>query len=386
MIDKKLKNKSECNGCHACFCVCPVKCITMEPDTEGFLYPAVNYDLCTQCSQCIEVCPTINIKRIKNEPQAYACINKDEIIREESSSGGMFTLFAQDVISKQGIVFGACFDPDFNVVHSSCNICEDLSRFRGSKYVQSDIGDSFKKAEEYLKGGRPVFFTGTPCQIEGLLSYLGQDYENLITADIICHGVPSPTVWKKYIEFRERISGSKTQSIKFRDKSISWRSFSMLFTFINKNFYKNKLSSDPYLKAFLKNICLRPSCHNCKFKSINRKSDITLADFWGIQKFMPEIDDNKGVSLIFANSTKGKEALNKISKNIIIKNVDINQTVRYNSAAVTSVYINKNRDIFFREISSDNFERVVNKYCRDKLSVRLKRILKKILTKLKITS
>jgi len=195
MIDKKIKNKKACMGCHACMCICPKNSISMEPDQEGFLYPVVDYTLCINCNRCIEVCPIINEAAIESDQIAYACINNDDLIRLESSSGG-------------GVVFGASFNSNFELNHDFVKTREEVSKLRGSKYLQSKIGDSYSQVEDFLNEGRKVLFVGTPCQIAGLKSYLGKIYDNLFTIDIICHGVPSPDVWRKYVEFRETEAGS----------------------------------------------------------------------------------------------------------------------------------------------------------------------------------
>ena len=384
MINLEIKNKKDCTGCHACSTICLQNCISMDIDNEGFWYPKVNYDKCVNCGSCIEVCPIINKKTVTNKPLAYACINKDETIRLESSSGGIFTLVAEQVIGNGGIVFGVGFDQDFKVVHSYVEDKDELGKFRGSKYVQSKIGDTYKQAKDFLEQGREVLFTGTPCQISGLKSYLGRDYENLFCMDNICHGVPSLKVWKKYVSYREDVACSKTRRIAFRRKDEGWKRFSVSFIFQNNTEYRKTLRDDLFMKAFLKNVCLRPSCYNCQFKTLHRESDITLADFWGIQRILPDMDDDKGTSLIFVNSTKGQAMFEKINDKILFKEVDINQAVLYNSAAIKSVEKNPNRKRFFDELDNEVFDKLVNKYCRDKVFDKLKRKMKSIIRKFKL--
>lgn len=383
MIDLRNKNKKDCTGCHACYSICPQSCIFMETDNEGFWYPKVNYDKCINCGSCIEVCPIINKKTVTNKPLAYACINKDETIRLESSSGGIFTLVAEQVIGNGGVVFGVGFDEDFKVVHSYVKNKEWLGEFRGSKYVQSKIGDTYKQAKDFLKQGREVLFTGTPCQISGLKSYLGRDYDNLFCMDNICHGVPSPKVWEKYVSYREHVASSKTRRIAFRHKDKGWTRYSVLFSFHNNTEYLRTRRHDLFMKAFLKDICLRPSCYSCQFKTLHRESDITLADFWGIQRILPDMDDDKGTSLIFVNSAKGQAMFQKIKDKMVYKEVDINQAALYNSAAIKSVEYNPKRESFFKELEKLPFDKLVNKYCTDKISVRIKRKIKFILYKVK---
>lgn len=368
-----INSKKECMGCYACSNICPKKCISMERDNEGFSYPNVNFDICIKCGKCIKVCPIINKTIISNEPIAYACINKDETIRMKSSSGGIFTLVAEQILDNGGVVFGACFDEDFGVEHSYIETKDELHKFRGSKYVQSEIGCIYSQVKDFLKQKRKVLFTGTPCQIEGLKSYLGQVYENLLCIDIVCHGVPSPIVWQKYISHREECSGSQVRKIDFRQKSEGWKRYSVSFLFNDNTEYLQTFDNDLYMKAFLRDICLRPSCYSCEFKTLNRQSDITLADFWGIEFIIPEMDDDKGTSLIFVNSSKGQAILEKISDKIIYKEVDIHQAVTYNPAVIKSANYNRKRYNFFKDLDKLPFDSLVIKYCIDDIFLRVKR-------------
>ena len=290
----------------------------------------------------------------------------------------MFTLIAEQVIENGGVVFGAGFNDDFTLKHSFIEVKEELFKFRGSKYIQSRIGNSYSQVKNFLKLGRRVLFTGTPCQIGGLKSYLGQSYDNLICVDIICHGVPSPKVWKKYVQFREERANSKPKRIAFRQKNEGWKRFSISFLFKNNKEYNETLDKDLYMQAFLKDVCLRPSCYACEFKSLHRQSDITLADFWGIQNILPEMDDDKGTSLVFVNSDKGQLMLDKLIDKIICKEVNINQAVKYNSAAIKSANYNIGREAFFNDINKLSFDVLVNKYCSEKINARIKNKIKSI--------
>ena len=348
----------------------------MHADEEGFWYPKVDYDKCIECSLCIKVCPIINKVTVKNEPSAYACINNNEAIRLESSSGGLFTLIAEQIIDDGGAVFGASFNENLEVEHSYVELKQDLEKLRGSKYVQSRIGKTYEQAKHLLKSGRKVLFTGTPCQIDGLKSYLGKSYDNLLCVDIVCHGVPSPEVWRKYVDYRQERAGSAVQRISFRRKDDGWKRFSVLFLFKNNTEYLKTLDKDLYMKAFLKDVCLRPSCYACEFKTIHRQSDITLADFWGVQNMLPDMDDDKGTSLIFVNSKAGQAMIEKIADKMQFKEVDINEAIKYNPAAIKSAASNSNREKFFKEIHTLAFDKLVKKYCTDKLSVRIIRRIK----------
>ena len=388
MIDRKINNKKDCMGCHACASICPKSCISMESDKEGFLYPNVDYNLCIRCKQCINVCPIINKEEVMNDPVAYSCINNDETIRLDSSSGGIFTLVAERVIARDGAVFGATFNDQFEVEHVFVETKEDLGQLRGSKYVQSKIGNSYKKAKEFLDSGRELLFTGTPCQIAGLKSYLDKLYTNLSTMDIVCHGVPSPDVWHKYVEFRETEAGSLAQRIAFRRKDEGWKRYSVSFLFKNNTEYRQNLRNDLFMSAFLKDVCLRPACYDCKYKGLNRQSDLTLADFWGVQNILPEMDDDKGTSLIFVNSEMGQRLFNEVKDKMLYQEVDINEAVKYNSAAIKSVKYNPKRDGFMAEKESLPFDKLVAKYCNEPLQRRIRNKvrsgIKKILVKTKL--
>lgn len=371
-------NKKNCTGCHACFNICPQKCIAMESDKEGFWYPIMDTDKCIDCGLCEKVCPILNKEEIRNEPYAYACINKDEEIRMESSSGGIFTLIAEQVIDNGGVVFGAAFNKELDVVHSFVERNHELSRFRGSKYVQSRIEDTYKITENYLKEGRQVLFSGTPCQIGGLKSYLRKDYNNLLTIDNVCHGVPSPRVWRKYLKYHSELDCSSVEKVNFRFKNPGWKQYSLKLTYDNSNTRQIRRNNDLYMKAFLKDICLRPSCYTCEFKTLHRQSDITLADFWGIQNVSPEMDDDKGTSLIFINSTKGQSMLEQIKGSTLYNEVDINKAVAYNTAAIKSAKYNPRRDSFFAELDKKSFNQLIKEYCSDRIIVRVERKLKTI--------
>ena len=379
-----ITDKQGCCGCHACYNSCPQKCISMHSDVEGFWYPVVDLESCTDCAICEMVCPVSCKETVDNHPLAYACKNKDDEIRNQSSSGGVFTVIAESVIANHGVVFGAGFDGEFNVVHSWTDSIDGLSNFRGSKYVQSCIGETYKQTRGFLKQGRRVLFSGTPCQIAGLRSYLGKDYDALICLDIICHGVPSPLVWKQY---RSMLANNQVlKAISFRDKTFGWKRFSLRFTYNNDNEYLKDLISDGFMQGFLQNVFLRPSCYHCSFKTINRHSDITLADFWGIEKVLPRFDDDKGTSLILVNSSKGKAMLLSVAVKMDYERVDMDQALFYNSAATKSVDYNPKRARFFRELlGSANISQVIVKYTEVSLLSKLYVKVRTLLTRIKKT-
>lgn len=369
-----IQDKSKCCGCHGCYNICPKNAIEMVKDEKGFLYPKINKEKCINCGLCDKVCPIFNKTEIKNQPQTFAAYNKDEKTRKESSSGGVFTLLAEKIVEKNGVVFGAKFDEDFNVVHSYVEKKEELEVFRGSKYVQSKIGETYKETEEFLKDNRPVLFTGTPCQIEGLKTFLKKDYENLYTQDLICHGVPSPKVWRKYLEFREKQDASRPGRINFRQKDDGWNLYALLLQYSN-NAYKINHRDDLFMQTFLQNVCLRDSCYACSFKSKHRKSDITLADFWGINQVLPEMNDNKGTSLVIVNSEKGQKLFEEVQDSLEVKEVDFEAAIQFNPSMTESANLHKNRDKLFENLDKLEFDELVKK-CIPKRSL-LRRFLSK---------
>ncbi|MBQ8837136.1 MAG: Coenzyme F420 hydrogenase/dehydrogenase, beta subunit C-terminal domain [Clostridia bacterium] len=361
----------------------------MTSDTEGFLYPQIYKEKCVDCGVCEKACQSTNPLISTNEFEAYACVNNDENVLSQSSSGGVFTLLAVQILKLRGVVFGAAFDDSFVVRHICVENVDDLQKLRGSKYVQSDIGTAYRDAEKFLKEDRYVLFTGTPCQIDGLLHYLKKPYERLYTQDVICHGTPSPLVWDKYVSYREKKASSKVSRVSFRHKKLGWKDYSVLFDFANGTCYEQNHTKDIFFQGFLANLFLRPSCHNCFFKSINRNSDITLADFWGVEKTLPEMFDERGVSLVLVNSRKGRELLELIKEQIRYQPVDSQIALRHNPSVYRSAKPSKNRHEFFSRISGDSsIDTLIEKYTKvsllDKLVLKFKIFVLKMLKRLRI--
>lgn len=386
MIDLQIKDKKDCMGCYACSNICPKNCIYMISDNEGFWYPQVEYNECIKCGLCINACPIINKVEVQeNNVQAYACINKEESIRLKSSSGGLFTVFAEWVIDNGGVVFGAGFDEDFTVSHSCVDTKGELEKFRGSKYVQSKIGDTYKQAKDFLKQGRKVLFTGTPCQIAGLKRYLVKNYDNLLCQDIICQGVPSPMVWKNYLNDRIKGQGEgyQVKKVSFREKDEGWKQYQMKIIFESDEIYQKNKNKDEYLKIFMKFLSIRPSCFECKFKGKYRESDITLADFWGIENVEPSMNDNKGTSLVLINTRKGQKLMNEIKGKMIYKNVAFLDSIKSNPMYSKSIQFSDMRNKFFEELQNSDFSFIVKKYLKDSIFITLinkaKRICKRLI-------
>lgn len=363
MID--ITKKSDCCGCYGCVNVCPKQCIDMNIDNEGFWYPKVNKDLCIDCNLCEKVCPVIqNVDKKEFDTVAYACKNKNEKIRLSSSSGGVFTNICEYVINNGGVVFGAAFNKNFAVEHMEANTIEECEKFRGSKYVQSKIGETYKNAKKYLDERRLVLFSGTPCQIKGLNLFLRRKYDNLIALDIVCHGVPSPLVFDIYKTNLKKEYNSDIENITFRDKSNGWANYRYKINFKNGKKQDKVHREDVYSNGFLSDLYLRPSCYECKAKNFISGSDVTLADYWGIQDKHPEFDDDKGVSLVLVHSKKGQEILNHISSNIDRIKTDLAYSISCNPSAVKPVIYNKNREKFFNELNKTNLNELIEKYTK----------------------
>lgn len=357
----EISKKSRCSGCHACYNACPKNAIYMQVDENGFKIPIVNKAKCVNCGMCDKACPIINKNTIDNEPKVYVCYNRNENIRYKSSSGGIFTLIATEILQRKGVVFGATFNKDFSVSHMYIEDIKELDMLRRSKYVQSSINDTYRQAKEFLENGRFVLFTGTPCQIEGLLSYLGKQYNKLYTQDIVCHGVPSQKVWKKYLEYRAKRDNEKPVEINFRDKKQEgWHRFSLSFKYKNFEYAKNQ-REDLFMKVFLRNICLRDSCYECFFRKEHRLADITLADCWGINNINSSMDDNKGTSLVLINSSKGEELYSSILKNIKSYETTMKKAIESNPSIIQSPKIDLNREKFFHDIDNMEFDQAVNR-------------------------
>lgn len=343
---EELCAKEACTGCHACANVCPQACVAMEADAEGFWYPKVDAACCTDCGLCRNHCPVLQADAAQaRTPEAYACIYPDEAVRAESSSGGFFTLLAGHVLERGGAVFGAAFDDAFGVAHRWAETLEAARAFRGSKYVQSRIGGAYRQAERFLQAGRQVLFTGTPCQIGGLNAYLAKPYDNLLAADIVCHGVPSPLVWKRYLA--EIAQGKAIRRVNFRDKRAGWRRFSLVVEFTDGSSYSNAFRDDLYVQGFLRDLYLRPSCYGCRYKTAARRSDFTIADFWGVNKTLPQIDDNRGTSLVLVQSEKGRAVFAALQSSLQLARADLTAALRYNRSATASAEPQPHRQAFF---------------------------------------
>lgn len=379
----ELVSKNKCSGCGACAAVCPQKCITMVPDKLGFLYPKVDQDRCVQCGLCQRRCPAY-CEAVPAEAvypaEAYAMVGNDDRIREKSSSGGVFYLIASYVLAQNGVVFGAAFDDTYHSVkHIAVDSLDGLKKLQGSKYVQSEIGDSYLMAKSCLEQDRLVLFTGTPCQISGLRAFLNREYSNLYVLDIVCHGVPSPAVWDDYLTHLEKRHGGKVKRVDFRDKTNGWENYLLRVEMDNGAVYSNDRINDLYIRGFLHNCFLRSSCYECMHKGTERGTDITLGDFWGIGKICPELQDGKGTSLVIASSPKGKFLLEQISAEVRIKKVVLDDLISYNPAIIQPASYNPIRENLEKEFRQKPIMVVLKKYCSMSKLKKVKRAIKSII-------
>lgn len=320
MKEKKkiqLASTDTCTGCGACVQSCAKGAISMIEDREGFLQPHINQKLCVGCHKCEQTCPIISPIAIPQnfETKVYAAINKDEAVRMRSSSGGVFHALAKWTIEQGGVVFGARFDDNWEVMHDYTETIEGIEPFMRSKYVQSRVGDTYKQAKKFLNKDRWVLYSGTPCQIGGLYKFLGKDYEKLIMVDLICHGVPSPGVWRKYL--KEATKEDKILNINFRDKADGWSAHQcMVTTITTATTTRFRLKQHPFFRSFRKDLILRTACYSCQYRSYHRMSDITIADYWGVDQLCPEMFDNRGTSIVFSHTKKGELLVNNLSQQV----------------------------------------------------------------------
>lgn len=360
----------KCMGCAACYSACPVDAIEMKPDIRGFLVPVIRQNICIRCNKCRQICP-LNAEFAEAESNiqtVYSCWTQDDKTRKESSSGGMFTVFAKQILKeKPGAgVFGAAYDSEWKVVHQKIDGADELYRLRGSKYVQSDIGESYEEAERMLKTGQTVLFTGTPCQIAGLKSYLGKEYEELYTIDLLCHGVPSPMIFKQYINYMKEKHGKDIRQLQMRYKKPSWSNFSTKITFgQGKKLVASKFK-DPYMIGFLRNLYLRKSCHECRYASKNRVGDLTIADFWGYQAYTKETrNDQRGISLVTVNSAKGKQLFARIQNHVFAQEQSLDYAIRGNQGFLHPWEPNEQSEMFWYDFEHGmEYEKLISKYCR----------------------
>lgn len=371
--------KNQCTGCAACFNSCPMIAIRMKEDQEGFLAPFVDYSKCNKCGLCRKVCPIItDISLLRtNPPKVYAAWSLDESIRTDSSSGGVFSVLSQYIFNLSGVVFGAAFDNDFKLRHYEAKHGAELNRLRGSKYLQSDIGDTYLQVKRYLGIGSKVMFVGTPCQVAGLYGYLSKEYANLLTCDLVCHGVPSQSFFDKYLNFLQDNGFTKFDDFSFRDKK-NWGHSTILTdcSSENKDIIINGLC-DYYQRAYLMSLVNRVSCYSCKFARIPRIGDLTLGDFWGIGKDIPFRHDlRQGVSLLLVNSILGKDVLQYCKNRLFVEERQLSEAKKMNPQLFKTSEYPSGRNSFLKDMETMSMEEIYKKY-RLKKFISFKKFVKK---------
>ena len=317
--------KDKCSGCSACYAACPVQCITMKMDDEGFLYPVISEDKCIHCNKCSKICPFLNDMDSRSSSiHLYGCQDTDDVIRKRSTSGGMFSALAEFVINHNGVVYGAGYDEKMYVLHKCAKSVIELENLRASKYVQSDIQNCFAEIKDNLKQDRLVLFVGTPCQVEGLRYYLnGMKLDKLILAEIICFGVPSPGLYMRWISYIENKYGSKMRELYFRDKKYGFSGVNVKAILENGRVLEDNMDLKSYGKTMFSKVGLRRSCYNCQFRSKRKLADFTLGDTWEIGKYNKKMDDDKGTTLVGINTLKGENIFRKLVDQKNIRAVEV---------------------------------------------------------------
>lgn len=362
-VNCTLPNAS-CTGCSACASVCPKNAISMVLDDAGFLHPSVDNNRCVDCKLCEKACPVLNNPAVSENTEAYGAYAKDSSLLNGSSSGAIFPILAKYILSRGGVVFGAAFDEDFTVKHIGIETVDELPKLCSSKYVQSEIGQTFREAKAALDAGRLVYFSGTPCQIAGLKAYLKKDYENLITQDLVCHSAPSPKVWEDYKQALEESHGGKMTEFSFRHKETGWEGYYIRAEFDNGSTFLQKAGENPYQRGFIKGLYSRPSCYTCAFKGVERCSDITLADFWGVKNILPEAYHPMGTSLVLLHSEKARKLFQEISSEIQSFSADANAALVFNQAALVPSKQPKRYAYFQTHYGEKDFSELVAYCCQ----------------------
>ena len=357
-------NRADCNGCEACANICPKNAIKMIRDAEGFAYPNINHELCIKCGRCSEVCPALNFAAtdIYAFPPTFAAIYPNEKILRQSSAGGVFTALSEFILKNGGFVFGAGFDKNWRVRHAAVRAVDKLKNLRGMKYVQSKIGDIYGQVKNALAKSL-VLFSGTPCQCAGLKHFLGGDFDNLLTVEIICRGMPSPALWESYID---RLGyAHDITSVNFRSKRNGWGQ-RIDINFADQEHRASSIANNIYGRLFRRNLSLRPSCSACKFKFPNGQADLTLGDAWGIKDFAPEFYDERGVSLVFVHTQKGANVLEQA--NLKLQAVSFPDALKENPFFISSALADSRREKFFGELAeSGDWYAVMQKYFDKKM-------------------
>ena len=353
-----LAPKEFCTGCTACASICPSGVISMKEDQEGFLHPSVDSDHCDDCGLCEGVCPVLAGKSpVNSDTKVYAAMNLQDRERLTSTSGGVFVLLCKWILDQNGVVFGAAFDENWNVEHRGTERETEIAAFKTAKYTQSKMGDAFAQVKRYLSEDRYVLFSGTPCQVAGLQSFLGKQYEKLFLVDLICHGVPSPFVWQRYLKYRRKKDADNAEivQVNFRNKETGWTGYSVYIEYTNGATYAAINRDDPYMRAFIGNLDLRQSCYHCSFKGIQRFSDFTLGDYWGVWNQEPDFHDDKGTSIVLVHSSKGEDLWRELSDQMKHKAIDEGRSLNENLSALRPSFLPAHRELFMKNYDREDF-------------------------------
>lgn len=359
-----------CTGCSACRDRCPQQAIEMREDREGFLFPAIDESKCNQCGLCIEICPVKTVVPVEtiDEPAVYAAWTKDRELLRRSTSGGAFSEIARGVLDKGGVVFGAAYDENMVVQQVAVEAWADLDKLRGSKYVQSDVGDSYRQAKDYLDAGRCVLYSGTPCQIAGLYAAVGNDYDNLLTCGLICHGVPSPKVFRMYLDTLKKRYHSRVTGFAFRDKRIDWKHPTVRIEMENGKIINDSNLDNHYNLGFLKNVFLRTSCYECPAKTGELVADITIGDFWELIKHQPKLINYEGTSAILINTERGLKAIEASRNHMELNECPFEYLLR-DSNLRKCVIAKADRSAFFADLDQLSFAELTKKYMKPRRAV-----------------
>lgn len=371
MIDKLMPQ--DCALCGSCVDACPVSAISLRKPYLDFHYPQIDPEACISCGLCEKVCPVLNVsgEAPQVQPHVYAARNADLTVRRNSSSGGVFWALAQTILSRGGYVCGAVIDDEFRVHHSISNQEAEVRRMMGSKYAQSDLTGIYRKTKSLLQDGALVLFTGCACQIASLRSFLGKEYENLILAEIICHGIPSNTMLRIHLDQLEKKYRSKIDTLCFRDKKFGWHRSSVRIRFQNGAVYCVPITDDTYMKGYFGGIILKESCYHCKFKNFRSGSDLTMGDFWGAEAVRKDIDDNTGLSAVLCNSPRGEALLKSCGLELWEEQLDT--VIRFNRNLIGSTKRNSNRDAFYAYAEKNGYSAAMKAKLEERLLPKLRR-------------
>lgn len=382
----EILDKAKCSGCGACAVSCPKQCIQMQTDSEGFQYPVVNKEQCVQCKICDTVCP-MQFKSKRNAVKhTVVAQHKVPEQRYNSASGGAFLGLAEAIIALDGVVYGVVFDQQFRVIHKRATSIEEIFAMQGSKYIQSDMKNVYATLRSDLESGRQVLFSGTPCQVEGIMRWLKKDYVNLYTIDFVCHGVSSPKVWDKYRSCMEENNGSQIKNYSFRSKEKGYHTFGTKICFENGiEIYTNDESekNDFMHLAYFSEISSRPSCYNCAFKTIERTSDMTLFDCWSLSEVAPEMEDDMGTTTILVHTEKGNALLRKSAANV--KMLDVDGQILLKADGINAIYSmipHPKRADFFAHLDDWSIEQLQDTYLIRKEGSPIHNVLKQLIVKM----